>query len=131
MAVATCVQVNADSVSNLPFSDPSLKFCRVSPVFMTMTDRVIKDTIVPSARAEIIRSQYPSDDAQRRQGSHYYIDVHPYACWEHLASILYMNKEKAAIRDFRRNLPKIIGNHHDCVTCGVFASALTLCIQSI
>ena len=123
--MVTCVQVHADSVSNLHFADPSLKFYRVCPVFMTMTDWTTMGmgyssyTFVPNARAEIIRSQYSSKKDQRMQGAIYYVKVHPCASWENLARYLFKYKEEAAIEQFRRNLPKILGDHHDCVACGM------------
>ena len=73
--------------------------------------------IVPDARAEVIRHQYPSDDDQRRQGAQYYITVHPWASWEDLAGRLYWYEEHRALKTLKDVLPKPKGNQCDCVEC--------------
>ena len=75
-------------------------------------------TIVPDARAEVIRRQYPSHDDQRRQGAQYYINVDPDASWEDLARMLYECEENRAKEAFKAELPKSKGNQCDCVVCG-------------
>ena len=73
--------------------------------------------IVPDARAKVICHQYQSDSDQRRQGASYYVNVIPWASWEHLAEDLYEFGENSAIKVFKAQLPKPKGNRCDCVEC--------------
>lgn len=116
------------SVSNLHSADSSLTIERVSPVFVSMTDwAVLKNhvgrcDVIPDSRAENIRSQYPSDNDQRKQAAIYYVNVDPAASWESLARFLYMYQEVAALKAFKEYLPKIIGNqnYYAVRACGIW-----------
>lgn len=89
---------------------------------MAMTDlkTVIKGTIVPNTRAEIIHSQYPSENERKQAAAIYYINVHRCASWENLAQLVYgYSLGEAAIKVLKCNLPKIVGNKHSCVVCSM------------
>ena len=74
-------------------------------------------TLVPDARARLIRHQYQSDDDQRRQAAVYCINVSVWANWELLAMSLYVLGEKESTEVFKAQLPKPKGNQCDCVEC--------------
>lgn len=78
---------------------------------------VVYTSIVPDARADVIRHKYQSDHDQRRQGAIYYVNVYPMASLGELAGELYKCEENKAIEAFKAQLPKAKGNSCNCVDC--------------
>ena len=73
--------------------------------------------IAPERRADIIRRQHPSTNAQKKEAATYYMTCPPYASWSHLAAGLYRAGEKRAGEVFKAQLPKSKGNQCGCVEC--------------